>query len=648
MIRIIKFNFTTLRTLILFATVMSILTVASATATMTLADTLQQGESPTSSSPLDSEVNQGTLEPGEQHWFTFSINNSNQTADIEKSLRLVITPNQGNTIRFIILNVFEENEIPRFSAGSAEQMTPFGTGQVITQDNNPDTGERFWQGSVVSSEVYYIQLLNDSDFTVDYWLYNEDINITIPDVPDGAEEDIADEEAPDITLPQLGDSDNPAPLLSGLNRGTVPPNSVYWYTFKHVDFSGNQRFKPLDFTMFATPDNGHRRHRVNFELFPAKDYEKWQLGELDELTNFGAGMQVSRDGDYNTAERIWRGVVQMNDTYMMAIKNGNDVEMDYWLYNDEDIYNPLLGPVPESPAALVFAEKAAPQTAAPLKLGLNKDSLGPGEEAWYSFSITDFDKEKGLREMALTMITTPDDGNRIRRMTFDVFTAGGVRDWSPGDNTQINNMGAGSVVYRDKNPLTGERFWQGWVVDNDLYLVQVRNGTEVDMDYWLYTGDVYSPELGEKTVPKRLTAAPGTAPFAPIELEVGTNDGQLKPNEERWYAFSRQDVEKGSRVETIFTMIFTPDDGNRRRDVNIEFFEARELRDWAPDNRFNINNFGQGSVVSRDGDVKTGEYVWKGHLLGGDLYYMRVSNESDVTIDFKIFPDDVISTTLVQ
>jgi hypothetical protein len=284
-----------------------------------------------------------------------------------------------------------------------------------------------------------------------------------------------------------------------------------------------------------------------------------------------------------------------------------------------------------------------------LTFGENKGGLEPGEEAWYSFSIADFDAED-FEEMALTMVTTPDNGNRIRYMVFDVFTADGVKYWSPGDNSNINNLGAGSVVYRDDNAETGERVWKGWVVDNDRYYVQIRNGTDTHMDYWLYTGDVYGPELGQKrSAVARVAAAPGAAPGSAVDLAVGVNQGQLEPNEERWYVFSRADVDQltGS-IDTAFTLVFTPDDGNRIRDVNFELFEGNQLRDWSPDSRFNINNFGHGSVVSRDDDLETGELLWKGQVLAGNEYYMRVSNETDVPIDYWIFPDDVIRANLNQ
>jgi len=44
--------------------------------------------------------------------------------------------------------------------------------------------------------------------------------------------------------------------------------------------------------------------------------------------------------------------------------------------------------------------------------------------------------------------------------------------------------------------MTGERFWTGWVIDRTLYYLRVRNGTDYQMDYWLFTDNVYNPELG--------------------------------------------------------------------------------------------------------------------------------------------------------
>jgi len=343
---------------------------------------------------------------------------------------------------------------------------------------------------------------------------------------------------------------------------------------------------------------------------------------------------------------LWNGTVIKGDKYLLSISNGNDVPIDFYFY-EGDIINAHLGEEPAPQPPPVYAQGAAPQTAEPMRIGENEGKLQPGEEAWYSFSVADLDEE-AREEMALTMIFTPDDGNRIHNVTFDVFTPDGAKYWSPGVNSDINNLGAGSIVERDDNFLTGERFWSGWVNDGDLYYVQVRNGNDVPIDYHLFTGDVYGPELGEKTVPVQREYDPGTAPVNPVPLALGVNKNQLAPGQERWYTFSRSDAPRGQRVDTAFTMVFTPDDGNRRHRVNFELFEANQLSDWAPDNRFNIDGFGGGSTVERDESLKTGEKLWKGQVFAGDTYYMRVYNESDTIIDFLIFPDDVVEANLQE
>ncbi len=629
------------------------------------------GPTPDRAITLDDEVNSGALAPTDQHWFKFTIEDNGTPFDVEKALTLILTPNTANTVWFIGLKIFKEDQVPFFLDGSADNMAHIGAGSVVTRDTNPETGEQFWTGWVSTSKTYYIQLQNNSDFPIDYRLYNADISSppldepeetppatieTAPTEPETAPtepqesqaepEELAEPETPAAPDPNRGDSPvNPIPLQDGLIKDKLAPESVTWYSMHYPDFTGEKTFQELDFTMFFTPDDGNRKHRVNFELFASSELEFWQRGDVDKITNFGAGRLVSRDGDYNTGERIWRGTVLKDNDYLMAVENGTDVEIDYWLFN-EDIYNPELGPKAAPAPPRVFAEGASPQTAQPLKVGVNKGGLEPGEEEWYSFFITDFDEES-FEEMALTMIATPGDGNRIRYTTFDVFPAGNVQGWSPGDNSQINNMGAGSFVERDNNPLTGHRIWKGWVIDNDRYLVQIRNGTGQHMDYWLFTGDVYDVELGEKTAPVARTPAKiGTAPSAPLALELGVNEGTLSSGQERWYAFSRSDVDRGSRIQTVFTMLFNPDDGNSGHNVNFELFEGNQLRDWAPDNRFNLDNFGQGARVNRDNNPETGELLWEGHVLAGDLYYMRITNESGTTIEYQIFPDDVVEANL--
>ena len=451
----------------------------------------ETGSTPFSAISLIDGINSGVLGPGEQRWFRMVPSGQGNAITVEKSLTLRLTPFNDDLNQFITFQLFEEDQIQFFKSDDTSQMSNFGIGEVIVDDNDPTAGGLFWTGSISNANIYFVHISNTSDFSLDYSLITEDISSDVIEVKPAAIEP-----SQPVAIPEMGvNPSNAITLLPDLNRGRLQPHSISWYRFVYDDFSDGSTFQDLGFTLFFTPDNGNRRHYVNFELFTANEVASWTPGNEDQLTNFGAGMLVSRDGDVNTGERIWKGTILKRDTYYLAIQNGAEVEIDYWLF-DDDIYNPELGPKSEPAPAPVFSRGAAPQTAFALNPGRNIGGLEPGQEAWYSFSIHDDDNEF-FEEMALTMIVTPDDGNRIHNITFDLFTADGVRNWSPGNNSRINNVGAGGIVVRDNNSLTGERFWSGWVVDNDLYYIQIRNGTTTHIDYWLFTDDVYGPELGQ-------------------------------------------------------------------------------------------------------------------------------------------------------
>jgi hypothetical protein len=145
-------------------------------------------------------------------------------------------------------------------------------------------------------------------------------------------------------IPEIGaDPGNPLPLPPEVSQISLQPGLTRWYTFTHNDLSNPNQFQNLSFTLFFTPADGNRQHQVNFKLFPAQAVALWQRGETEQLINFGAGMLVSRDGDDFTGELVWNGTLIRGETYLLAVENGADVAIDYWLF-DTDVEHLELTP----------------------------------------------------------------------------------------------------------------------------------------------------------------------------------------------------------------------------------------------------------------------------------------------------------------
>lgn len=288
-------------------------------------------------------------------------------------------------------------------------------------------------------------------------------------------------------------------LVDGVNTGILGPGEQRWFKFK-PDQQIQMSQKEQSLTVMFTPGDGNRIRDVNMQIFEEKQLAAFSR-DGKKMSNLGAGQIVSRDNNPETGELFWNGWLFGEQSYYIQLANNSDIPVDYWLFTEDIISYPLNEPETDSQArseSVPMAAGTAPQMAVPLQFGQNQGSLDPGEAIWYSFAIDDAGDEF-FEEMALTMIVTPDDGNRIRNVTFDIFTAASVQGWSPVNEAHINNIGAGSIVYRDENPLTGERFWTGWVVEKELYYIQVRNGSDARMDYWLFTGDIYNSNLGGNT-----------------------------------------------------------------------------------------------------------------------------------------------------
>jgi len=294
-------------------------------------------------------------------------------------------------------------------------------------------------------------------------------------------------------------------IAAGKSAGILGPGEQRW--FRVSPDKAADHMQAMSFSMFFTTADGLPRSDVNFELYTAPEISSWwQKGQAKPI-NFGAGMPVDAPG---VGKRIWRGTVLRDGNYYLALENNSNTKIEYWLYNADMAapeanvsapaaavslpapVTPTPAPAPQ-PAAFVVGQGQSPQSAMPVANRRQTGQLAPGQEVWYSFAVDNTPQQ--FEETALTFIFTPADA--AGNVNMDIFTAEAVRTWSPENRAALKNVGAGSLVSRDNNPQTGERFWNGWVVNNELYYVRLTNSSNAPVDYWLFPGDVYQPQLGQ-------------------------------------------------------------------------------------------------------------------------------------------------------
>jgi len=298
--------------------------------------------------------------------------------------------------------------------------------------------------------------------------------------------------------------------------------------------------------------------------------------------------------------------------------------------------------IPPQVMAATEAAGSDPSEAVYLGEGQATGHLAPGEAGWYVYQPH---VGEGATEQAdvLTLIFTPAValGADVSGVNFEIFSTGQVT--SGKDITTVPPIGMGGYVSRDGDPNTAELLWQGNLPVGAAYYVRVYNDTAIGIDYWLFTGDVISAEMGADTAEAQAEAAPaGPTPAAPPALAVAeTITGHLEVEQEGWYTFIPHAVGESGHT---FTLFFTPRYGTTGDHVAFEIMTAQQLLLRQLGQAY--LNTGAGAIVSRDGDPITGERLWSGQLVNGEAYLVRIFNGSDVPIDFWLFPGDVARAQL--
>ena len=292
------------------------------------------------------------------------------------------------------------------------------------------------------------------------------------------------------------------------HTGLLAAGEEAWFSINVNELEGEDQL-PLNLTVYTYPGDGNALNQMNMELFNSTFVDYWSVNDLesDEAMYFGRGFPMEHEtGNPFLGSLGWTGDVINNEAFFVCLRNDNEFPVSYWFYTGEVLEAELGEPEIAEPVEATLGTD--PNFPLPLHNSANMGTLEPEAERWYALHKSDLDDDL-FERMDLTLYFTPNDGNNIHQVDFDIYEASQCDIWARGDGGDMRIMGAGAITEPGDNYLVGRLAWSGYLVDNDLYIIRVRNNSPGPIDYWFFTEELLDIDLSAYAQPE-----------APTEIET--------------------------------------------------------------------------------------------------------------------------------
>ncbi|MDX1520163.1 MAG: hypothetical protein R3264_00870 [Anaerolineae bacterium] len=274
-------------------------------------------------------TNTGRMSPKSEQWYTFTAGKVDAKVIENYSLTMFFTPGEPNLAQNVTFQLFTGDQYQIWERGTADDMRHFGAGSWVSRDDDYNTGERLWHGTVVDGGQYFVKLTNATNEWVDYHLITGDIyNIEMG-------EPLVNKitARPVDTTPTGKDIGSPLPIGKGHQVGTLAARDEIWFQFEYTNPNVDSfEFDPFLMRLDHTPGEGHITNHVNFEIYPYQEQHLWRRGDTDEIEPLGAGSKLAYDRTSNTHSWIWDGHLVSNTIYFIRVRNGSITDIDYDLF----------------------------------------------------------------------------------------------------------------------------------------------------------------------------------------------------------------------------------------------------------------------------------------------------------------------------
>ncbi len=404
-------------------------------------------------------------------------------------------------------------------------------------------------------------------------------------------------------------------LVSGLNTGELAPGQEYWYAYSRLDL-GDVAYDSIILSLNFEAEGVSVANRVNFQVFTFDQVEAWLEDSSGPVDSLGLGNPASADFDVSTGERMWAGPVLSTEVYYVRIFNLSPGPVQFRLTalgQTGHVFDNLTAEKPTEAQAIPAAISVPGQVTEVEATETTNDALpaqtgntSPASTSWLlaAQAIEDLPPQ----EAAAWLMSAA------------------VLGWLPGGGDASTPPAAVPV---DPNPApevvsdAGDGDTQPEVASDEMV------ETEVKLEA------VPDPTTGQSIYPNQ-----------PVQLLDRPNTGLLAPKSEHWYTFTPGKVDDELIENFSLTMFFTPGEPNLARYVTFEMFTGSQYHIWERGTPRDMQHFGAGSWVSRDGDYITGERLWHGTVVDGDKYFVKITNGTSKWIDYHLVPGDIINMEL--
>ncbi|MFN8453865.1 MAG: hypothetical protein U0401_04205 [Anaerolineae bacterium] len=415
-------------------------------------------------------------------------------------------------------------------------------------------------------------------------------------------------------------------LAKGVNVNHLNPGEEDWYTYSR-DTLDDPTFEWISLALRYESEAHITSEQANFQVLPQSS----ATAASDSDTPVGVGLRSPlQTDDPNLTATFWTGQVEAEQIYYVRVFNQSPFGLNYSLEAD--------------------AAQAAVSGATPANFNAaigNAEALNARQLAWTltAQAVQKMTPEQAAQWMqqaqsvgwivtaaAISDVPKPDasDPHLLWRLTAQAIS-GLEADTAARWLTQADSLGWLAI------PLTTLK-------DPHLDLTPIEPGGSGESG-----GGESSPAeaLAVPMPPEKPYTPVNIYPNNPLDFNTSNvNSGRLAPYGEHWYQLRRDDLDTHKIEDMALTMFTTPSDGFTDSRVNFEIFPAGQYHIWARGDADYMENMGAGQVVSRDKDDHTGERLWKGSLVDGDSYLIKVKNSSPEVIDYYLFPGDIRNVEL--